>query len=132
MSTKKNLDIKQLVNDLSSLTILEASSLSKLLEEEWGISASNMVAAAPVAVGGDAQTQEVVTEKTEFDVKMISFGEKKLEVIRTIRSVLGLGLKESKEFVEKAPIEIKKSVAKGEAEDIKTKLENAGAQIEIL
>ncbi len=131
MSTKKKMDVQQLVKDLSSLTILEAASLVKLLEEEWGISASVMNA-LPQNTGSAPAAEEIVAEKNEFDIKMISFGEKKLEVIRTLRSVLGLGLKESKELVEKSPIEIKKAVSKAEAEDIKNKLEAAGAQIELV
>ncbi len=120
-------DLEKLVDDLSSLTVLEASELSKLLEDKWGVSA-----AAPVAVavaGGDAG--EAVEEKTEFDVILTSFGEKKINVIKEVRAITGLGLKEAKDLVEGAPKPIKEGIAKADAEEIKTKLEGAGASVEL-
>jgi len=120
-------DLEKLVDDLSSLTVLEASELSKLLEDKWGVSA-----AAPVAVavaGGDAG--EAAEEKTEFDVILTSFGEKKINVIKEVRAITGLGLKEAKDLVEGAPKPIKEGIAKAEAEEIKTKLEGAGASVEL-
>ncbi len=120
-------DLEKLVDDLSSLTVLEASELSKLLEDKWGVSA-----AAPVAVavaGGDAG--EAAEEKTEFDVILTSYGEKKINVIKEVRAITGLGLKEAKDLVEGAPKPIKEGIAKADAEEIKTKLEGAGASVEL-
>jgi len=120
-------DLEKLVDDLSSLTVLEASELSKLLEDKWGVSAAAPVAVA--AVAGDAG--EAAEEKTEFDVILTSFGEKKINVIKEVRVITGLGLKEAKDLVEGAPKPIKEGIAKAEAEEIKTKLEGAGASVEL-
>ncbi len=127
--------LEQIVEDLSNLTVLEAAELTKLLEEKWGVSAA--AAAAPMmmpgmmpgAGGGDAAPAE--EEKTEFDVILAGFGDKKINVIKEVRGITGLGLKEAKELVEGAPKPIKEGVPKDEAEDIKTKLEGAGATVEI-
>jgi len=120
-------DLEKLVDNLSSLTVLEASELSKMLEDKWGVSA-----AAPVAValaGGDAG--EAVEEKTEFDVILTSYGEKKINVIKEVRAITGLGLKEAKDLVEGAPKPVKEGIAKADAEEIKAKLEGAGASVEL-
>ena len=120
-----NLD--QIVDDLSSLTVMEAAELSKLLEEKWGVSA-----AAPVAVAaGPAAAGEVAEEKTEFDVILIAAGDKKINVIKEVRAITALGLKEAKELVESAPKSVKEAVSKDEAEELKKKLEEAGASVEI-
>ena len=120
-----NLD--QIVNDLSSLTVMEAAELSKLLEEKWGVSA-----AAPVAVAaGPAAAGEVAEEKTEFDVILTAAGDKKINVIKEVRAITALGLKEAKELVESAPKPVKEGVNKDEAEELKKKLEEAGASVEI-
>lgn len=122
-------DLEKIAEDLSSLTVLEAAELSKLLEEKWGVSA-----AAPVAVaaapggGGDAVAAE---EQTEFDVVLASFGEKKINVIKEVRGITGLGLKEAKDLVESAPAAVKEGVSKDEANEIKEKLEGAGATVEL-
>jgi len=121
-------DLEKIVDDLSSLTVIEAADLSKLLEEKWGVSAAApvaMAAAAPAA-GGDA-----AEEQTEFDVILASFGEKKINVIKEVRALTGLGLKEAKDLVESAPKAIKEGVSKDEAAEVKAKLEEAGATIEI-
>ena len=119
-------DLNKLVDDLSALTVLEASELSKMLEEKWGVSAAAPVAVA-AAGGGDAAAEE----KTEFDVVLTSFGEKKINVIKEVRGITGLGLKEAKDLVEGAPKAVKEGVSKAEAEEVKTKLEEAGASVEI-
>jgi large subunit ribosomal protein L7/L12 len=119
-----NLD--QIVNDLSSLTVMEAAELSKLLEEKWGVSA-----AAPVAAAGPAAAGEVAEEKTEFDVILTVAGDKKINVIKEVRAITALGLKEAKELVESAPKAVKEGVNKDEAEELKKKLEEAGASVEI-
>lgn len=119
-----NLD--QIVEDLSGLTVMEAAELSKLLEEKWGVSA-----AAPAAAAGPAAAAEAVEEKTEFDVVLASFGEKKINVIKEVRAITGLGLKEAKELVESAPKAVKEGVNKDEAEELKKKLEAAGATVEV-
>ena len=123
-------NLEQLVEDLSSLSVLEAAELSKLLEDKWGVSAAApvAVAAAPGAAGGDAAAAE---EKTEFDVILAAAGDKKINVIKEVRGVTGLGLKEAKELVEGAPKPVKEGVAKDEAEEIKKKLEEAGATVEL-
>ncbi|HHS82307.1 MAG TPA: 50S ribosomal protein L7/L12 [Devosia sp.] len=121
-------DLNKLVDELSELTVLEASELSKMLEEKWGVSAAAPVAVAAVA-GGDAGGS--AEEKTEFDVVLTSFGDKKINVIKEVRAITGLGLKEAKDLVEGAPKAIKEGVAKAEAEEIKTKLEEAGASVEL-
>ncbi len=122
-------DLAKLVDDLSALTVLEASELSKMLEEKWGVSAAAPVAVAAAAGGGD--TGGGAEEKAEFDVVLTSFGEKKINVIKEVRAITGLGLKEAKDLVEAAPKAVKEGVAKAEAEEIKTKLEGAGASVEL-
>jgi len=122
-------DLEKIAEDLSALTVLEAAELSKLLEEKWGVSA----AAAPVAVavaGGDAGGA-AVEEKSEFDAVLTAAGASKINVIKEVRAITGLGLKEAKDLVEAAPKAVKEGVAKDEAEEIKKKLEEAGATVEI-
>ncbi len=120
-------DLEKLVEELSTLTVLEAADLSKMLEEKWGVSA-----AAPVAVAAVAgAAAEVAEEKTEFDVVLASFGEKKINVIKEVRGITGLGLKEAKDLVEGAPKPVKEGVSKDEAEAIKKTLEEAGATVEL-
>lgn len=122
-------DLEKIVDELSSLTVIEAADLSKLLEEKWGVSASAPVAMAVAATeaGGDAGS----AEQTEFDVILASFGEKKITVIKEVRSLTGLGLKEAKDLVEGAPKPIKEGVTKDEADQVKAKLEAAGATVEV-
>ena len=123
-------DIEKIAEDLSNLTVLEAAELAKLLEDKWGVSA----AAAPVAVtavaGGDAGGA-AAEEKTEFDVVLTAAGASKINVIKEVRTITGLGLKEAKDLVEGAPKPVKEGVAKDEAEGIKAKLEEAGATVEL-
>ncbi len=123
-------DLEKIVDDLSSLTVIEAAELSKLLEEKWGVSAAAPVAVAAAAPGaaGDGAAAE---EQTEFDVILASFGDKKINVIKEVRGLTGLGLKEAKDLVEGAPKSIKEGVSKEEADAIKAKMEEAGATIEI-
>jgi len=122
--------LEKLVEDLSSLTVLEASELSKLLEEKWGVSAAAPVAVA--AVGGAAAPAEVVEEQTEFTVIITAAGDKKINVIKEVRGVRpDLGLKEAKDLVEAAPANVKENVSKQEAEEVKKKLEEAGASVTI-
>ncbi len=121
-------DLAKLVDDLSALTVLEASELSKMLEEKWGVSAAAPVA---VAAAGPAAAAAPVEEKTEFDVILASFGDNKINVIKEVRAITGLGLGEAKALVEAAPKAIKEGAAKAEAEDIKKKLEAAGAKVEL-
>ncbi len=123
-------DLAKIVDDLSSLTVLEAAELSKLLEEKWGVSAAAPVAVAAVAGGGGAAA-EAAEEKTEFDVILAAIGEKKIEVIKEVRGITGLGLKEAKDLVEAAPKAVKEGISKGEAEEIQKKLEAAGAKVEL-
>ncbi|KAF8818630.1 50S ribosomal protein L7/L12 [Rickettsia endosymbiont of Cardiosporidium cionae] len=120
-------NIEKLVEDLSSLTIIEAAELSKVLEEKWGVSAS-AVSVAPIST--ESKVEEVA-EKTEFDVTLISFGAKKLEVIKVVKAVLSIGLKEAKELIEKAPVVLKSAVSNDVAQELKSKLEEAGAQVEL-
>jgi large subunit ribosomal protein L7/L12 len=120
-------DLAKLVDDLSALTVLEASELSKLLEEKWGVSAAAPVAVA-AAAGAPAAAAE---EKTEFDVILASFGDNKINVIKEVRAITGLGLGEAKALVEGAPKAVKEGASKAEAEDIKKKLEDAGAKVEL-
>jgi large subunit ribosomal protein L7/L12 len=122
-------NLEQIVDQLSSLTVLEAAQLSKMLEEKWGVSAAAPVAAAAAPVA--AAAAEPVEEKTEFDVILAVIGDKKINVIKEVRAVTGLGLKEAKDLVEAAPKPIKEGVKKEEAEQIKKKLEEAGATVEI-
>ena len=122
-------DLEKIVEELSNLTVLEASELSKMLEEKWDVSAAAPVAVAAVAGGGgDAAAAE---EKTEFDVILAAAGDKKINVIKEVRSITGLGLKEAKDLVEGAPKPVKEGVAKDEAEELKKKLEEAGASVEL-
>ena len=122
-------DLAKLVDDLSALTVLEASELSKLLEEKWGVSAAAPVAVAAAAPGAAAAAP--AEENTEFDVILASFGENKINVIKEVRAITGLGLGEAKALVESAPKAIKEAATKAEAEDIKKKLEAAGAKVEL-
>ena len=123
-------DLQKIVDDLSALTVLEAAELAKLLEEKWGVSAAAAVAvaAAPGACGAGAAAAE---EKTEFTVVLAAAGDKKIEVIKEVRAITGLGLKEAKDLVEGAPKPLKEGVAKDEAEKIKGQLEKAGAKVEL-
>ncbi len=119
-------DLNKIIDELSKLTVVEAAELSKQLEEKWGVTAAAAVAAAPAA-GGAAQAEE----KSEFDVHLVSAGDKKINVIKEVRALTGLGLKEAKDLVEAAPKEVKKGMAKKEAEEAKKKLEAAGAKVEL-
>ncbi|MDR1827498.1 MAG: 50S ribosomal protein L7/L12 [Methylobacteriaceae bacterium] len=121
-------DIAKLVEELSSLTVLEAADLAKALEEKWGVSAA---AAVAVAAAPGAAPAAPVEEKTEFDVILAAIGEKKIEVIKEVRAITGLGLKEAKDLVEGAPKPVKEAVGKEEAEKIKATLEKAGAKVEL-
>jgi large subunit ribosomal protein L7/L12 len=124
-------DLSKIVEDLSALTVLEAAELSKLLEEKWGVSAAAPVAAAAPA-GAAAEAAAPVEEQTEFTVILVSGGDKKINVIKEVRGIRSdLGLKEAKDLVEGAPQPIKENISKQDAEEIKTKLEAAGAKIEI-
>jgi large subunit ribosomal protein L7/L12 len=122
-------DLTKIVDDLSKLTVLEAAELSKLLEEKWGVSAAAPVAVA--AAGGGAAAAAPVEEKTEFDVVLAEAGAQKINVIKEVRAITGLGLKEAKDLVDGAPKTVKEAVSKAEAEDIKKKLEAAGAKVEL-
>ena len=122
-------DLEKLVEELSSLTVLEASELSTMLEDKWGVSAAAPVAVAAVA-GGDAGGA-AAEEKDEFDVVLTSAGDKKINVIKEVRAITGLGLKEAKDLVEGAPKPVKEGVAKAEAEELKGKLEAADASVEL-
>ncbi len=123
-------DLQKIADDLSSLTVLEAAELAKILEEKWGVSAAAPVAVAAVAggAGGDAVAAE---EKDEFDVILTGAGDKKINVIKEVRAITSLGLKEAKDLVEGAPKPVKEGVAKDEAEKIKKQLEDAGASVEL-
>src|SRR5205807_7954614 len=121
-------NLQKLVDDLSQLTVIEAADLAKMLEEKWGVSAA---AAVAVAAGAGAAAAAPVEEKTEFTVMLTSHGEKTIEVIKEVRALTGLGLKEAKELVEGAPKPIKESVNKEEAEKVKAQLEKAGAKVEL-
>jgi large subunit ribosomal protein L7/L12 len=123
-------DLAKLVDELSALTVLEAAELSKLLEEKWGVSAAAPVAVA--AVGGAAAAPAAAEEeKTEFDVILVDAGDKKINVIKEVRAITGLGLKEAKDLVEGAPKPVKEAVAKDEAAKIKKQLEEAGAKVDV-
>ncbi|HEY7298270.1 MAG TPA: 50S ribosomal protein L7/L12 [Xanthobacteraceae bacterium] len=122
-------DLQKIVDDLSSLTVLEAAELAKLLEEKWGVSAAAAVAVAAGPASGAAAAP--VEEKTEFTVVLAAIGDKKIEVIKEVRAVTGLGLKEAKDLVEAAPKPVKESIPKDEAEKIKAQLEKAGAKVEL-
>src|SRR6201999_3015485 len=121
-------DLQKIVDDLSSLTVLEAAELAKLLEEKWGVSAA---AAVAVAAGPAAGAAPAAEEKTEFTVVLASAGDKKIEVIKEVRAITGLGLKEAKDLVEGAPKAVKEGVNKDEADKIKAQLEKAGAKVEL-
>jgi large subunit ribosomal protein L7/L12 len=120
-------DLQKIVDDLSSLTVLEAAELAKLLEEKWGVSAAAAVAVAGPAAAAAAPAEE----KTEFTVMLTAAGEKKIEVIKEVRAITGLGLKEAKDLVEGAPKPVKEGVNKDEADKIKAQLEKAGAKVEL-
>jgi large subunit ribosomal protein L7/L12 len=121
-------DLQKIVDDLSGLTVLEASELAKLLEEKWGVSAA---AAVAVAAGPAAAAAPAAEEKTEFTVILSAAGEKKIEVIKEVRAITGLGLKEAKDLVEGAPKSVKEGVSKDEAAKIKATLEKVGAKVEL-
>jgi len=123
-------DIEKIAEDLSALTVLEAGELAKLLEEKWGVSAAAPVAVAAAAGGGDAGGA-AAEEKTDFDVVLASVGASKINVIKEVRAITGLGLKEAKDLVEAAPKAVKEGASKDEAEEIKGKLEAAGATVEL-
>ncbi|MCC2654018.1 MAG: ribosomal protein [Microvirga sp.] len=122
-------DLAKLVDDLSSLTVLEAAELSKMLEEKWGVSAAAAVAVAAAPGAGGAAA--AVEEQTEFTVVLAGAGDKKIEVIKEVRGITGLGLKEAKDLVEGAPKPVKEGVSKDEAEKIKATLEKVGAKVEL-
>ena len=121
-------DLNKIIEDLSSLTVVEAAELSKQLEEKWGVTAATAVAAAPVTGATGAEPAE---EKDEFTIMLTAAGDKKINVIKEVRAVTSLGLKEAKDLVEGAPKEVKSGVNKKEAEEIKAKLEAAGAKVEL-
>jgi large subunit ribosomal protein L7/L12 len=123
-------DLTKLVDDLSTLTVIEAAELAKMLEEKWGVSAAAPVAVAATA-GGGAPAADAPVEKTEFDVILATIGEKKVNVIKEVRALTALGLKEAKDLVEAAPKAVKEGVNKEEAAKIKKQLEDAGATVEI-
>jgi large subunit ribosomal protein L7/L12 len=125
-------DLAKLVDELSSLTVLEAAELSKMLEEKWGVSAAAPVAVAAVAGGaGGAAAAPAAEEKTEFDVILADAGDKKINVIKEVRAITGLGLKEAKDLVEGAPQKVKEGVSKDDAAKFKKQLEEAGAKVEV-
>jgi large subunit ribosomal protein L7/L12 len=121
-------NLEQMVDSLSALTVMEAAELSKMLEEKWGVSAAAPVA---VAAAGAAPAAEAAEEKTEFDVMLVAAGDKKINVIKEVRAITGLGLKEAKDLVESAPKPIKEGVDKDEAAKLKEQLEGAGASVEV-
>ena len=123
-------DLEKIADELSSLTVIEASELAKLLEDKWGVTAAAPVAVA-TAVPGAAAAGDVAEEKTEFDVVLASFGEKKINVIKEVRAATGLGLKEAKDLVEAAPKAIKEGVSKEDADALKKTLEGVGATVEL-
>ena len=122
-------DLEQIVDQLSSLTVLEAADLSKMLEEKWGVSAAAPVAVAAAAGGGEAAA--AAEEKDAFDVVLTGFGDKKINVIKEVRAITGLGLKEAKDLVEGVPKPVKEGASKDEADEIKKKLEEAGATVDV-
>jgi large subunit ribosomal protein L7/L12 len=122
-------NLEQIAADLSALTVMEAAELSKMLEEKWGVSAAAPIAVA--AAGAAAGAEAAAEEKNEFEVVLASFGDKKINVIKEVRTITTLGLKEAKELVESAPATVKEGVNKEEAEEIKKKLEGAGATVEL-
>ena len=124
-------DLVRLVDDLSALSVIEASQLSKMLEEKWGVSAAAPVAVAAAGAGAAAPVAEAAVEKTEFDVILAAVGDKKINVIKEVRAITSLGLKEAKDLVEAAPKPVKEGVNKEEGAKIKKQLEDAGATVEI-
>ncbi|MCS5619417.1 MAG: 50S ribosomal protein L7/L12 [Myxococcota bacterium] len=122
-------DLNEIAESLSSLTVMEAAELATMLEEKWGVSAAAAVAVA--GGGGAAAGGEAAVDKTEFDAVLISFGDKKIQVIKEVRAITGLGLKEAKELVEGAPKALKEGIEKDEAEEIKKKIEEAGGQCDV-
>ena len=124
-------DLDKIAESLSNLTILEASELTKILEEKWGVSAAAQFAVAAAPAGGDAGGSAAAEEKTEFDVVLASMGDQKINVIKEVRAITGLGLKEAKDLVEAAPKPVKEGVSKDEADKIKAQLEGAGATAEV-
>ncbi|MEM7522971.1 MAG: 50S ribosomal protein L7/L12 [Pseudomonadota bacterium] len=124
-------DLEKLVDELSNLTVLEAAELSKLLEDKWGVSAAAPVAVAAVAAGGGDAGGAAAEEKTDFDVILAAAGDKKINVIKEVRAITGLGLKEAKDLVEGAPKPVKEGAPKDEAEAIKKQLEDVGATVEL-
>jgi len=124
-------DLSKIVDELSTLTVLEAAELAKMLEEKWGVSAAAAVAVAAPAAGGAAAAGAGAEEKTEFDVVLNAAGDKKIQVIKVVRELTGLGLKEAKDLVDGAPKPVKEKVAKAEAADMKKKLEEVGATVEV-
>jgi large subunit ribosomal protein L7/L12 len=121
--------VEELIQQIDTMTVLELNNLVKALESHYGVSAA--AAAAPAAAGGGAAVAEVAEEQTEFDVRLTAVGDKKISVIKAVREVTSLGLKEAKDLVEAAPTVVKEAVSKAEAEEIKKKFEEAGAQVEI-
>jgi large subunit ribosomal protein L7/L12 len=124
-------DLAKIVDDLSKLTVLEAAELSKLLEEKWGVSAAAPVAVAAAGAAGGAAAAAPVEEKTEFDVVLTEAGAQKINVIKEVRAITGLGLKEAKDLVEGAPKPVKEGVSKADADKFKAQLEAAGAKVEL-
>ena len=124
-------DLQKIADDLSGLTVLEASELTKILEEKWGVSAAAPMAVAAAPAGNPAGDTEASEEKTEFEIHLAAAGDKKINVIKEVRAATSLGLKEAKDLVEGAPKEVKTGVPKKEAEEIKAKLEAAGAKVEL-
>jgi large subunit ribosomal protein L7/L12 len=123
-------DLQKIADDLSGLTVLEASELTKILEEKWGVSAAAPVAVAAPA-GGQPAGDSAAEEQTEFTIHLAAAGDKKINVIKEVRTITGLGLKEAKELVDNAPSTVKEGASKDEAEDIKKQLEEAGASVEV-
>ncbi len=124
-------DLEKIVEDLSNLTVLEAAELSKMLEEKWGVSAAAPVAVAAAGAAGGGEVAAAAEEKDSFDVVLTAIGDKKINVIKEVRAITGLGLKEAKDLVEGAPGNVKEGCSKDEAEEIKGKLEEAGATVEL-
>lgn len=124
-------DLEKIVEELSNLTVLEAAELSKMLEDKWGVSAAAPVAVAAAGGAGAEAGAEAAVEKDEFDVILTATGDKKINVIKEVRAITGLGLKEAKDLVEGAPSPVKEGASKDEAEEIKKKLEEAGATVEL-
>ena len=124
-------NLEKLVDELSNLTVMEAAELSKVLEEKWGVSAAAPVAVAAIGGSGGGELGEAAEEKDVFDVVLAAVGEKKINVIKEVRTITGLGLKEAKDLVESAPAPVKEGANKEEAEELKKKLEDAGATVEL-